>query len=213
MAKDKFFMAFDSETGGFNPSTADLLTFYAGIFDEDYKLVEDVYLKLKPNEGRLPIAEAQALRVNGIDLRGHMADPETITYAEGKVKLITLLHKYLQKTGRYSNIEPLGYNVPFDIRWGQYHLLPQDEWESILHYQYTDVMQNVGFLKKCGWFPSDLGSLSSVVDYLQLPKRGAHNSKEDTLMTVDVHKKLLQIMASKKEGGSTQDLISLLEAE
>ena len=74
-------------------------------------------------------------------------------------------------------------------------------------------MQNVDFLKEAGWFPSDLGSLNTVVEYLQLPKRSAHNAKEDTLMTVDVHKKLLEIMGAKKDGGSVQDLIGLLEAE
>lgn len=213
MSKDKFFMAFDSETGGFIPSEADLLTFYAGIFDDEYKLVDEVYLKLKPNDGRLPVAEAQALKVNGINIKAHLEDPETITYAEGKVKLITLLKKYLQKTGRYSNIRPLGYNVPFDVKWAQYHLLPMPEWEAILHYKHIDVMQNVDFLKDAGWFPQDLGSLGTVVDYLQLPKRNAHNAKEDTLMTVDVHKKIIEIMNSKKEGGQAQDLITLLEAE
>lgn len=213
MARDKFYMAFDTETGGFNPRTADLLTFYAGILDEDFKLVDELYLKLKPNNGAFPIAEAQALKVNGIDLKLHMADPETISYEEGKAKLVTLLKKYLKKSGRFSNLIPFGYNVPFDIEWTQHHLLPKEEWLAILHYQIRDVMQNVVFLKDSGWFPQDLGSLGTVVDYLGLPKRNAHNAKEDTLMTVDVHKKILEIMNSKKDGGSSQDLISLLEAE
>jgi DNA polymerase III epsilon subunit-like protein len=58
-----------------------------------------------------------------------------------------------------------------------------------------------------------LGSLSTVVEYLGIPKRPAHNAKEDTLMTVDVYKKWLDIMKSKKDAGNSQDLISLLEAE
>jgi DNA polymerase III epsilon subunit-like protein len=209
----KFIMAFDTETGGFNPATADLLTFYGGIFDEELKLVEELYLKLKPNDGRLPVAEAQALKVNGIDIKAHLEDPETITYAEGKQKLVSMLKRHLKKTGRFSNLRALGYNVPFDLRWSQYHLLSQDEWESIFHYKHIDVMQNVDFLKECGWFPQDLGSLNTVVDYLKLPARSAHNAKEDTLMTVDVHKELLKIMNTKREGGTAQDLISLLEAE
>lgn len=209
----QFYMPFDSETGGFNPSTADLLTVYVSVMDEEFKICDELYLKLKPDGGRLPIAEAGALKVNGIDIQAHLADPETITYSEAKIKMVTLLKKYLKKTGRFSNIRPLGYNVPFDIKWLQAHLLPLEEWESILHYKHVDVMQNVDFLKECLWFPKDLGSLGSVVEYLQLPKRGAHNAKEDTLMTIDVHKKLLEIMESKRDGGSAQDLISLLEAE
>jgi DNA polymerase III epsilon subunit-like protein len=208
-----FLLGFDTETGGFNPKTSDLLTFYGCILDEELKIHDELYLKLKPDGGRLPIAEAQALKVNGIDLQAHLSDPETITYSEAKVKVVTLLKKYLKKTGRFSNIRPIGYNVPFDIKWVQEHILPPDEWESILHYKHVDVMQNVDFLKECEWFPKDLGSLVSVVDYLQIPKRAAHNAKEDTLMCVDVHKKLKEIMKSKRDGGSAQDLISLLEAE
>lgn len=212
MAKEKFFMAFDSETGGFLPEKADLLTVYFGIFDEELKKVDELYLKLKPND-RLPIAEEQALKVNGINLKEHVEDPETITYEEGTQKLKTFLKKYAKGVGRNSNMRPLGYNVPFDIKWVQFYLLPAEEWENILHYKFVDVMQNVDFLKDCGWFPPDLGSLGTVVDYLQIPKRNAHNAKEDTLMTVDVRKALLELMKSKKDGGTTQDLISLLEAE
>ena len=208
-----YFLAFDTETGGLNQKEADLLTIYVGLVDEEFKIVEELYLKLKPDGGRLPIAEAQALKVNGINIQQHLADPETITYSEAKVKVITLLKKYLKKNGRFSNIKALGYNVPFDLRWTQEHILPQSDWESILHYKYTDVMQAVDFLKEAGWFPPDLGSLNTVVDYLQLPKRAAHNAKEDTLMTIDVYKKLLEIMKSKKDGGQAQDLISLLESE
>lgn len=206
-------MPFDSETGGLVPKKADLLTLYTAIMDEDFKIQDELYLKLKPDGGRLPIAEAQALAVNKINIQEHLADPETITYSEGKAKLVAMLRKYLKKKGRFSNIRPLGYNVPFDVNWTQQHVLPEDEWKDIFHYKHIDVMERVDFLKEAGWFPSDLGSLGTVVDYLQLPKRDAHNAREDTLMTVDVYKKLLEIMKAKKEGGQAQDLISLLEAE
>jgi exonuclease I len=209
----KLILAFDTETGGLEPGNADLLTFYGGLFDEDFKLVEELYLKLKPNDDRLPIAEAQALKVNGIDIKAHLADPETISYQEGNAKLVAMLRRHLQKTGRFSNIRPFGYNVPFDIKWTQHYLLSPTEWNSILHYKHVDVMQSVDFLKDCDWFPQDLGSLGTVVDYLQLPKRSCHNAKEDTLMTIDVYKKIKDLMKSKKEGGSAQDLILLLESE
>lgn len=213
MIKEKYFMAFDTETGSLNPENADLLTFYGGIFDENLKLVEELYLKLKPDNGKLPIAEAGALNVNKIDIKSHIEDPETITYSEAKLKIVSMLKKYSKKTGRVNNIRPLGYNVPFDIKWVQYYLIPKQEWESFFHYKYVDVMQNIDFLKDSSWFSQDLGSLTSVVDYLQIPKRSAHNAKEDTLMAIDVHKKILEIMSSKKDGGQAQDLISLLEAE
>jgi DNA polymerase III epsilon subunit-like protein len=209
----QYFMAFDTETGGLDCKKADLLTAYFGIVDMEYKVVDELYLKLKPDGGRLPIAEAGALAVNGINIKQHMEDPETLTYSEAKVKVMSLIKKYAKKKGRFSNIRPLGYNVPFDVGWTQEYILPKTEWLDLLHYKNVDVMERVDFLKECSWFPPELGSLGSVNDYLQLPKRNAHNAKEDTLMTIEVYKKLIDLMKEKKDGGPSQDLISLLEAE
>ncbi len=210
----KYLLAFDTETGNLSPKQGDLITAFFAILDEDLKIVEELDMKLKPNDGRLPLADSGALKVNGINIQQHIEDPETITYAEGQKKLIDLIKKYLKKTGRYSNIRPFGYNIlGFDIAWVQEYLLPQEEWIKLVHYKAVDVMQAVDFLKECQWFPSTLGSLGSVSDYFQLPKRNAHNAREDVLMTIDVHKKLLEMMNSKKEESSKVDLISLLESE
>lgn len=204
---------FDSETGGLDPKTTDMLTFYMCVIDEDFNFKEELYMKLKPDGGRLPIAEAAALKVNGIDIKAHLEDPETITYSQGRVLLENMLKKYARRYGRGTNMIPFGYNVAFDLDYTWTYLIPKEDWLRLMHYQVRDVAQAVVFLKDCGWFPSDIGPLTSVVDYLQIPKRPAHNAKEDTLMLVDVHKRIREIMASKKEGGSNQDLISLLEAE
>jgi len=205
-------LAFDCETGGLNPKTSDVLTLYMAALDPDFKILEELDLKLKP-DNRLPIAEAGALRVNGIDLHKHLADPETITYSEAKKKVVEFLKRHLKKKGRYSNIVPLGQNVQFDIDYVQEYVLPKDEWDSMIHYGKIDTKTICDFFKDCGWFPPDLGTLGSIVDYLGIPKRAAHNAREDTLMTVDVYKKYLELMKSKKDGGQAQDLIGLLEAE
>lgn len=211
------YVVFDTETGGLNENKADLLTAYFAIMTEDYQILDELYLKLKPDAGRLPIAEAGALKVNGIDLQKHLSDPETITYSEGKTKLMAMLKKHLKRNGRFSNLIPMGYNIlGFDIRWVQKYLLPQDDWLDILHYKNYDVMQNVDFLKKVGWFPKTLGSLNTVIEYLNIPIRNFHNAREDVLATIDVDKKIMEIMKSKKDSvGSNagQDLIALLEAE
>jgi hypothetical protein len=213
----QLFMPFDSETGGLNENKADLLTWYGCIMTEDYQILDELYLKLKPKD-RLPIAEAGALKVNGINLQAHLADPETVTYEEGKERLEAMIRKHLKRNGRFSNISPMGYNCPFDVRWTQKHLFPQEIWESLLHYKNHDVMAVVDALKKYGIFPKTLGSLGTVVEYLGIPTRNAHNAKEDTLMTIDVDKKLGEFFRKMREGsagggGTTQDLISLLEAE
>lgn len=207
-----FYIPLDTETGGLDPQTSDVLTIYIAVMDEEFKIVEELDLKLKPND-RFPVCEAGALKVNGIDVKKHLEDPNTITYSEAAEKIVNMLKKYLKKNGRYSNLRPLGQNIPFDLAYIWKHLIPKPEWDKIVHYGLTDTKPIVDFLKDCGWFPRDLGSLGSVVDYLNLPKRDAHNAKEDTLMCVDVYKKLLEIMKSKKENSGSQDIISLLEAE
>ena len=65
----KYFLAFDTETGSLNPDTADLLTAYFAILNEDLEVVEDLYLKLKPIEDRLIKAEDHALNVNKLTFK------------------------------------------------------------------------------------------------------------------------------------------------
>jgi len=212
----QLYMPWDTETGGLNENTADLLTGYFCIMTEDYQILDELDLKLKPDGGRLPIAEKGALDVNKINIAEHLANPATVTYSEGRAQLQAMIKKHLKRNGRYSNITPMGYNCPFDIRWTQKHLFEQDLWQSLLHYKNHDVMGVVDTLKKYGLFPKTLGSLSSVVEYLGVPTRGAHNAKEDTLMTIDVDKKLAEFFKSLKAGGGAgagTDLITLLEAE
>lgn len=206
-------MPFDCETGGTDETKTDLLTVYACIMDEDYKIVEELDLKLKPDNDRLPICEAGALAVNHIDVKKHLEDPETVTYSEGRKRLLAMVKKYAAKRGRFSNMTPFGFNVPFDKRYVQQYLITKQEWEDLFHYKDEDVDQAVSFLRRVGWIPKDVARLQDVADYLGVAKRLAHNAKEDVLRTIDTDKKLVELMNSKKEGGSTQDLISLLEAE
>jgi DNA polymerase III epsilon subunit-like protein len=211
--KDALFFAFDSETGGLKPDQADMLTFYGAVVDSNFKVLDEVNLKLKPNEGRLPRADAGALKVNGIDISTHLADPATVTYAEGGALLEAMLKKHSKKVGRRLNITPFGYNVSFDEKFTWHHLLNETQWFKYMHYKKVDVMDRVDFLREAGWLPQEVARLGDVNDFLNLPKRAAHDAKNDTLMTIDVYQALLKLMESKKSGGSTQDLIALLEAE
>lgn len=213
----QLYLVFDTETGDLDENVGDLLTAFFCIMDEDFKIIEELDLKLKPDGGRTPIATDGALKANGINIQEHLANPATITYSEGQAKVIDMVKRHLKKNGRFSNIIPMGYNIlTFDIPWVQKHLIPKKVWLNLIHYKANDVMQTVDALKRYGWFPKTLGSLGTVVEYLGIPARAAHIAREDVLMTIDVEKKLTEIMKSKKEGGGSgagQDLITLLEAE
>lgn len=208
----QFLLPLDSETGGLNCKEADMLTFYMAIADENLNVIDEIDLKLKP-DGRLPMAHADALRVNGINIQEHLADPETITYSQAKPKVVALLKKYLKKNGRYSNLRVFGQNVTFDLDFIYEYLIPKNEWDAMVHYGKVDTKVISDFLKDAGWFPKSIGTLGSMVEHLGIPMRKAHTAKDDTLMALEVYKKILEIMAAKKNNSSQQDLISLLEAE
>lgn len=208
----RLLVSFDTETGGLDPKQADILTFYMAILDGNFQILEEVNLKLKPDLG-LPRADAGALKVNGINIQEHLADPSTITYSEGRFLIMSMLKRHLKKNGRYSNLIPMGQNVQFDLDMTWEHLISKTEWLSLCHYTTICTKHRIDFLKECGWLPSTISGLGSVVDHFGLPKRAAHNAREDTLMTVDVYRALLSMMESKKTNSSGQDLISLLEAE
>jgi DNA polymerase III alpha subunit (gram-positive type) len=210
----KLHVALDTETGGLDPKTSDLLTIYIGIADENFKVIDELDLKLKPDNDRLPVTEAGAMKVNGIDLQKHLADPTTLTYSDASAQIQTMLKRHLKKNGRYSNLIPLGHNIPFDLNFIHHHIMNKEEWEKFCHYRTIDTNPIIWLMKDSGWWPNDLSNLGSVVDFLGLPKRNAHTAKDDTLMTLDLYKKMLEIMKAKKEGGgATQDLIALLESE
>lgn len=207
-----YFCAMDSETGGLRAKQADILTLYMVMVDEDFKVVDELDLKLKPND-RLPIVEAGAMEVNKIDLKKHLEDPSTITYTEARLKILTFAKKYLKKSGRHSNLLPLGQNLIFDLKFIWEYIIQEQEWESVFSYNIEDTKTASLFLKRCGWLPREVGTLMSLVEYFGIPKREAHEAKGDVHMTLDVYKSMISLMKSKKENGSNQDLISLLEQE
>ena len=209
---ESYFVCMDSETGGLHAKQVDILTLFMAVTDENFKVIEELDLKLKPND-RLPLVEGQAMAVNNIDLQKHLENPNTVTYAEAKTKIVAFAKKYLKKRGRYSNLIVLGQNVMFDLGFIWEHIVPKEEWETIFSYNIEDTKTASLFLKRCGWLPKEIGTLKSLVEYFNIPRREAHEAKGDVHMTLDVYKAMIGLMHSKKEGGNNQDLISLLEAE
>ena len=209
---EQYFFCMDSETGGLDPKQADILTLYIAVTTDDFKVVDELDLKMKPND-RLPICNPEALAINKIDLQKHLEDPNTVTYAEAKTKIVTLAKKYLKKRGKYSNLIVLGQNVSFDLNFIWEYLIPKNEWENFFSYNVEDTKTASLFLKRCGWLPKEIGTLKSLVEFFNIPKREAHEAKGDVHMTLDVYSEMINLMKSKKENGVSQDIVSLLEAE
>jgi DNA polymerase III alpha subunit (gram-positive type) len=183
------YIAFDNETGGINPTTT-LLTTYFAILDAKLNKIDELELFLKPNDNEPYVVEAEGLFVNKINLIEH--DKTAITFSTGGQQLVKFLKKH-HVTGEF--LTPLGHNVPFDIQGINNHLLGQKTWNQFVSYKAQDTQVIAAFMQRKGYLPMDMSmSLFSLVKYFNIDLVGdQHTSKYDTLATVEVYKSLLRL--------------------
>jgi len=208
------YLFFDCETGGLDESVHSLLTAYFAIYDENFKLIEDLDLKLKPENGKL-VTVPEALKVTGIDIEEHLKDPETITYSEGKALLLKMLTKHKIK-GKRKHYRPSGQNVGFDINFVKAQLTGVDDFNSMIHHRPIDTLSITTILQDIGILPKDLGNLGSLVDYFKIPMGNAHDAKEDIRMTVDVYKSITKLLIGLRDSGvsnagNSNSLLEIIE--
>lgn len=204
------YLWFDTETGGTNPKIHSLLTAYFAVCDRDLNLIDELYLQLKPSDlSKLNVTE-EAMKINGINLEEHLKDPNTVTYEEGKKIVQDFFAKHKIK-GKRRSLQPCGHNVAFDkdMVWEQ--MIPKEEWEKDVHYRTLDTSPICSFLKDVQILPQDVGSLTSLVDYFQIPMGEAHNARGDVLMNIQVYKAMRNLMQEKKEGFTGVVNTSLLQ--
>lgn len=204
-------VAFDTETGGLDPSKHDVLTAYFAVLDSSFNVIAELDLKLKP-DGRQPVVTDEAMKVNKIDLEKHLADPETLTYSQAKMVLARFLADNLEEK-KLRTLQPAGHNVPFDIDFIQTHILPKENWSKFFTHRIIDTSSISNFLKLISWWPDEIGSLTSIVKYLGIPMRNAHTAKDDTLMFVDTLRAMVRIFKDKKADVSGVDLSVLSSLE
>jgi DNA polymerase III epsilon subunit-like protein len=200
----------DVETGGTQIGFHSLLTLYICVLSDEGQVADELDIKLKPDDLAELRVEQEALDVNGIDLAAHLADPETLTYTQGREKFIEFCKRNM--SGKRS-LRPAGHNIAgFDIPFIKTTLgIPHEEWEQYFHYRILDTMPIVTMFQDAGWLPDDLGSQESLVKYYGVQARKAHVAKNDTLMWVDVYHSMVRALAERKSGGGSSDEILILE--
>lgn len=141
-------LAFDTETGGLDPSNASLLTAYFEVVDENLNTLDSLFLHVKPDDGLFK-ANPQAMAVNKINLESHAK--EALTYTEARIKLKSFIAKH---GGKYeSALIPLAHNIDFDLGFVNTHLLDKRTWESFVSYRKLDTANIANFLKLAGLLP------------------------------------------------------------
>lgn len=186
------YLALDTETGGIGPE-ADLLTAYFGVYDENFNLLHELDLKIRPeSEDDFFHVSAKALEINKIHLPTHFREAETKTTA-GR-KLIMML-KFASDNGA-NKLLPIGHNVQFDIRKVQEKLLNKGAWDHFVSYRVLDTGSIGQFLKIQGKIPAEVsGSLTSFVDHFKIGFNAgdAHTAKGDAVATAMVMKEMLKL--------------------
>lgn len=207
------YLWFDCETGGIDPNVHSLLTAYFAVVDEDLNFIDDLYLQLKPQDLSKIVVTKEAMDITGINLEEHLADPATITYEEGRAVLEEFLKKHKIK-GKRRSFMPAGHNVQFDkdMIWAQ--MMPREDWEKLVHYRTIDTSAVCAFMKAIGFFPSDVGSLTSLVEYYKIPMKEAHNAKGDVQMNIEVFRSMVNAFKVRKDqyaGAVSGSLLEIVE--
>ena len=195
-------LAYDTETGGLDENLHSLLTAYFAVIDPTtYEIIDELDIKVKPDDGKYNVTP-KAMEINGINLEEH--DKVAMTYTEANKVLKAFLVKNKIKGKRIHYIS-LGQNVSFDIRFLNATILSKEDYKGAgIYYGQLDTKAIVDFLKIIGIFPKNMRtSLVDIVDHLNLPKRKAHEAKDDVLMTVDVFKGLGDIFKERKNSASS----------
>jgi DNA polymerase III epsilon subunit-like protein len=150
---------------------------------------------LKPNDGLYKI-EPESLTINNINLVEH--DKVAIPYSQGGQKLVALLKKH-SKGGKDSLI-PLGHNVPFDITKVCDNLLGRKTWNQFVSYRIQDTQVIGRFMQMARWLdPNESMSLFNQAKLWGISIPGVeHTSKYDTLLTVELYKKQIEVMKRMK---------------
>lgn len=211
------YLGFDLETGGFNEKEHTITEAYFAIWDENWKFKEDLHLFLKNDNGEIHGTD-EAFKITGIDPETHLANPNTVTYSEGREELLAMLdrHKIPKKRVHYrllgQNI--VGFDIPF-MDAQEFFTKAQSKKAGINH-NALDTTLIVTWLKDVGILPSNVGSISSLVEYFGLPKGTAHRAKDDVLMQKEIYLRLCDIMKKISQANlvgqdQNNDLLKIVE--
>lgn len=184
------YLALDTETGGFEGTS--LLTAYFSVQDEDFNEIDSLLLEMKPEDGKY-IVTAEALRINGIDLKLH--DQRAITYKEAGTKLFNFLMG--NSIMGADKLIPVGHNVQFDIQKIIEFLISKGSWQKHVSYRTMDTGVIARACIQAGLIPPSVsGSLGSIAEHFGIDTTQAHTADHDVFMTMSVLERMLELMAN-----------------
>jgi len=155
--------------------------------------------------------------MTGIDPDELLANPDTVTYTEGRQKLTEMLlkHKIPKKRNHY---QWLGQNIAsFDIPFmeAQKFFTSEQSKKCGVHHNVLDTTVYATWLKRIGILPNDVGNLGSLVKYFGIETREAHRAKDDVLMQKEVYIAMSDMIKKMSIGNlnstGNNDLLKIVE--
>ena len=182
------FLAFDCETGGLE-SDRSLLTAYFVALDENFRVLGELDLAIKPDDNGPYLVDAQALDVNGIDLVEH--DKVAIPMKEAKRQLYDFLSTH--KPEGKGKLIPIGQNIYFDIDCVLRNMLKKKVWDQFVSYHPVDTAGIATVMKMLGLIPKgEKTRLTNLCEMFNVSLTNAHDAKADTVATVKVLRAMLK---------------------
>lgn len=200
----------DCETFGMNPRKNPLATVYMAVYDENDRFIEDINLKVKPDNMEGLVADPETEKVHGINFEKHIADPETITYSQALPVIVSFFERHKIPRAKKS-LKPAGQNVVFDIDYLRNTIFTWEQWDQYVHYRYIDTLVILTYLQDVELVPSDLGNLASLIEYFDLKTGEFHDARSDVKMTVQVYISMKNLILRTKNSTLSAPSANLLK--
>jgi hypothetical protein len=186
-------LGIDTESGGISQEF-DLLTLSLSVII-DFEIVESLNLKVKPDpvNGRTQFfVQAEALRVNGIDLAQH--DLDAICYREAKQMIFGWLDGMHRMHGK---LMPFGNGIARDIQMITKYTISSKSWDMFVKRNPIELTSIGNCLKLMGLIPEDQSlSLKNIATYFgaEIDEDKVHTAEYDVWLGIQALKGYSSLM-------------------
>jgi DNA polymerase III epsilon subunit-like protein len=192
------YLFFDTETGGLTPEFS-LLTLSAILTDRDFNIVcvhdfdPGLYLRVKHANY---VTHPKAMEVNGIDLAEH--DEYGFTVAEAREAFLAFVEESRNLSG-HKKLIPAGHNVPFDVKFLQHYVMPEEQWRDAFTHPALDTCAAARLFTAANKISGGCG-LDNLRRVFDINTGVAHNAEVDNLAAIALAKKLVAAIQPGRTG-------------
>ena len=183
-------LGIDTEGGGLELEYS-LLTLNMVVYNDQFKKLSELDLKLKPDDGMYKV-NAEALEINRIDLVEHSRT--AITYKSSK----TVIYNWLNEMyNTYGLMTPFGQAIQRDEDLIHYYTLSKNTWQNFVDRRCIDTVSISKFLQLIGKLDSDQSlSLSNLAEYLgvEIDEHLVHTAAYDVELGAELLKKQIKLV-------------------